>query len=57
MQKKLLQGNPKTFQKTRTRPRENINLFTVINFAEQTMKTLANYGEQLKTQSDYNLTQ
>ena len=57
MQKKLLQGNPKAFQKTRTRPRENINLFTVINFAEQTMETLANYGEQLKTQWDYSLIQ
>ena len=25
---------------------ENINLFTVINFVEQTIQTLTNYGEQ-----------
>ena len=35
---------------------ENINLFTVINFVERTMQTLLNYGEQLKTQLDFNLT-
>ena len=31
---------------------ENINLFTVIN-----LQSLTNYGEQLKTQLDFNLTQ
>ena len=36
---------------------ENVQLITVINIKEQTMKTLSNYGEQLKTQLDYNLTQ
>ena len=36
---------------------ENVQLITVINFTEQTMKTLWNYGEQLKTQLDFNLTQ
>ena len=36
---------------------ENINLFTVINFVEQTMQNLLNYGEQLKPQLDFNLTQ
>ena len=36
---------------------ENAQLITVINIKEQTMKTLSNYGEQLKTQLDYNLTQ
>ena len=35
---------------------ENIDLFTVINFVEQTMQTLSNYREQLKTQLDFNLT-
>ena len=29
----------------------------LINFIEETMKTLSNYGEQLKTQLDFNLTQ
>ena len=36
---------------------EHVQLITVINIIEQTMKTLSNYGEQLKTQLDYNLTQ
>ena len=36
---------------------ENVQLITVINFTEQTMKTLWNYGEKLKTQLDFNLTQ
>ena len=36
---------------------ENAALITVINFIEETMKTLSNYGEQLKTQLDFNLTQ
>ena len=36
---------------------ENPKLITVINFIEQTMRTLSNYGEQLKTQLDFNLTQ
>ena len=36
---------------------ENVQLITVINFMKQTMKTLSNYGEQLKTQLDFNLTQ
>ena len=36
---------------------ENVELITVINFIEQTMKTLSSYGEQLKTQLDFNLTQ
>ena len=36
---------------------ENVKLITVISFIEQTMKTLSNYREQLKTQLDFNLTQ
>ena len=36
---------------------ENVLLITVINFIEQTMKTFSDYGERLKTQLDYNLTQ
>ena len=36
---------------------EHVQLITVISIIEQTMKTLSNYGEQLKTQLDYNLTQ
>ena len=36
---------------------EHVQLITVIIIIEQTMKTLSNYGEQLKTQLDYNLTQ
>lgn len=36
---------------------ENVNFFTVINFVEQTIKTLTNYREHLKTQLDFNLTQ
>ena len=36
---------------------ENIDLFAVINSVEQTMQTLSNYREQLKTQLDFNLTQ
>ena len=37
--------------------RENVPLITVISFIEQTMITLSNYGEQLKTQLDFNITQ
>ena len=36
---------------------ENIELLKVISFVEETMKTLSNYGEQLKIQLDFNLTQ
>ena len=36
---------------------ENLQIITVINFIEQTMKTLSTYGEQLKIQLDTNLTQ
>ena len=36
---------------------EYVELITVISFIEQTMKTLSNYLEQLKTQLDFNLTQ
>ena len=36
---------------------ENVELITVTSFIEKTMKTLANYGEQLKIQLDFNLTQ
>ena len=36
---------------------EHVQLITVIIIIEQTMKTLSNYGEQLKTQLDFNLTQ
>ena len=36
---------------------ENIVLITVINFVKQTMTTLSKYGEQLKTQLDFNLIQ
>ena len=35
---------------------ENVQLITVINFIEKTMKTLSNYAH-LKTQLDFNLTQ
>ena len=35
---------------------ENINLFTVINFVKQTIQTLTNYREQVKTQLDFSLT-
>ena len=31
---------------------ENIDLLKVISFVEETMKTLSNYGEQLKMQFD-----
>ena len=36
---------------------EEIEIITVINFIEQTIKALPNYGEQLKTKLDFNLTQ
>ena len=36
---------------------ENIDLLKVISLVEETMKTLSNYGEQLKIQLDFNLTQ
>ena len=36
---------------------EIVQLITVINFIEQTMKTFSNYGERLKTQLEYNLPQ
>ena len=36
---------------------ENVELITVTSFIEKTMKTLANYGEQLKIQLGFNLTQ
>ena len=35
----------------------NAQLITVISFIEQTMKTLWNYGEQLKAHLDFSLTQ
>ena len=35
---------------------ENIDVITVINFVEKTMTALSKYGEQLKTQLDFNLT-
>ena len=35
---------------------ESVQLIVIINLIEQTMKTLSNYGEQLKTQLDFNLT-
>ena len=39
------------------RQQENISLITIINLVEQTMTTLSKYGEQLKTQLDFSLTQ
>ena len=36
---------------------ENINILKVISFVAKTMKNLSNYGEQLKIQLDFNLTQ
>ena len=36
---------------------ENIDLITLINFVDQTIETLSKYGEQLKAQMDFNLTQ
>ena len=38
-------------------PQGNVQLITVINFIVQTMKTLPNYGKQMKAQLDFNLTQ
>ena len=35
---------------------ENVQVIAIINLIEQTMKTLSNYGEQLKKQLDFNLT-
>ena len=35
----------------------NVQLITIINFIEQTMKTLSNYEEQSETQQEFNLTQ
>ena len=35
----------------------NVQLITIINFIEQTMKTLSNYEEQSETQLEFNLTQ
>lgn len=36
---------------------ENIDMLKVISFVAKTMKNLSNYGEQLKIQLDFNLTQ
>ena len=36
---------------------KNVELITVINFIQQTMRALSNCGEQLKTQLNLNLTQ
>ena len=36
---------------------ENIDLLKVLIFMEETVKTLSNYGEQLKVRLDFNLTQ
>ena len=36
---------------------ENVDLFTVINFAEQNITTLSKYSKKLKTQLECNLTQ
>ena len=49
--------NQNTAPVSHRRQQEHVQLITVINIIEQTMKTLSNYGEQLKTQLDYNLTQ
>ena len=38
-----------TASKSHRGQQENVKLITVVNFIEQTMKTLSNYGEQLKT--------
>ena len=53
----ILQGNQKTSQKTRIRTHQHINLFTATNFVEQTIQTLTNLGEQLRTQLDFNISQ
>ena len=37
--------------------KKNVELITVINFIQQTMRTLSNCGQQLKTQLNLNLTQ
>ena len=36
---------------------EKLELFSVITFIEETMKTLTTYGKQLKSQLDINLIQ
>ena len=36
---------------------QNIEIINMISFIEQTMKTLKNFGEQLKIQLDANLIQ
>ena len=36
---------------------ENIDLFKVMNFVEESMKNLSNHEEQLKIKMDFNLTQ
>ena len=41
--------NENTASVSRWGQQENVELITVISFIEQTMKTLSNYGEQLKT--------
>lgn len=48
--------NVNTASVTNIGQEENISLITVINFVEQTMAT-SKYGEQLKTQLDFSLTQ
>ena len=37
--------------------KKNVELITVINFIQQTMRALSNCGQQLKTQLNLNLTQ
>ena len=49
--------NGKAASATNRGQQENIDLLKVINFVEETMKTLSIYGEQLKMQLDFNFTQ
>ena len=49
--------NGKAASATNRGQQENVDLLKVISFVEETMKTLSNYGEQLKIQLDFNLTQ
>ena len=36
---------------------KNVEIISVISFIEETMKTLKGFGEQLKIQVDFSLTQ
>ena len=49
--------NGKAAPATNSEKQENIDLLKVISFAEEIMKTLSIYGERLKIQLDFSLTQ